>query len=375
MNKGKMEDLNIRKENTAKRVEATDGHGIQVPNENVSQLEQKLLKFQEELDHMLKKDAATKWTDDCHKVFNKIKEYLSTPPVLVPPEPGRPLLLYLAVLDGAFIYVLEQHDETGRKEQAIYYLICPEMPPLLDTCHHDKGTSKRAQCNKLTMTVRGMDVIGPIELDASNEHNFVLVAIDYFAKWVEATSYKAVTKKVVADFVLNCIVCRFRIPESIITDNGSNLNNNLMKAICNTFKIRHKNSIAYMPQMNGAIKAANKNIKKILRKMIEKHKQWHEKLSFALMGIAKSLNILYAHGTNIRNMTLRTIAVANICYQHTPVMSCKPASNGYPNMSGPAPVPSAISNLTIPVNRPLTPTLDVVSVLEITSSVYSADGS
>ncbi|XP_070015750.1 uncharacterized protein [Nicotiana sylvestris] len=51
---------------------------------------------------MLKKDVATKWTDDCQKAFDRIKEYLSTPPVLVPPEPGRPLLLYLAVLDGAF---------------------------------------------------------------------------------------------------------------------------------------------------------------------------------------------------------------------------------------------------------------------------------
>ncbi|XP_070025484.1 uncharacterized protein [Nicotiana sylvestris] len=36
--------------------------------------------------------------------------------------------------------------------------------------------------------------------------------------------------------------------------------------------------------MNGAVEAANKNIKKILRKMIEKNKQWHGKLSFALLG-------------------------------------------------------------------------------------------
>ncbi|XP_070010681.1 uncharacterized mitochondrial protein AtMg00860-like [Nicotiana sylvestris] len=71
---------------------------------------------------MLKKDAATSWTEECHKAFDEIKEYLSTLPVLVPPEPGRPLLLYLSVLDGAFGCVLGQHNETGRKEQAIYYL-------------------------------------------------------------------------------------------------------------------------------------------------------------------------------------------------------------------------------------------------------------
>ncbi|XP_070026392.1 uncharacterized protein [Nicotiana sylvestris] len=71
---------------------------------------------------MLKKEAATKWTDDCQRAFNRIKEYLSAPPVFVPPEPGRLLLLYLTVLDGAFGCVLGQHDETGRKEQALYYL-------------------------------------------------------------------------------------------------------------------------------------------------------------------------------------------------------------------------------------------------------------
>ncbi|XP_070034192.1 uncharacterized protein [Nicotiana tomentosiformis] len=48
--------------------------------------------------------------------------------------------------------------------------------------------------------------------------------------------------------------------------------------------IKHKNSTAYMPQMNGVVKASNKNIEKILRKMIDNHKQWHEKLPFALLG-------------------------------------------------------------------------------------------
>ncbi|XP_059295480.1 uncharacterized protein LOC132048811 [Lycium ferocissimum] len=75
----------------------------------------------------------------------------------------------------------------------------------------------------------GMDVIGPIEPVASNKHRFILVAIDYFTKWVEATSYSSVTKKVVTDFVRNNIICRFSIPESIITDNGANLNSHLNK--------------------------------------------------------------------------------------------------------------------------------------------------
>ncbi|XP_070056658.1 uncharacterized protein [Nicotiana tomentosiformis] len=53
-----------------------------------------------------------------------------------------------------------------------------------------------------------MDVIGSIEHTSSNRHRFILVAIDYFTKWVEAASYKIVTKKVVSDFVRDRIVCR-----------------------------------------------------------------------------------------------------------------------------------------------------------------------
>ena len=116
-----------------------------------------------------------------------------------------------------------------------------------------------------------MDVIGLIESATSNEHKFILVAIDYFTKWVEVASYKLVTKKVVADFVRNNLICRFGVPKSIITDNGANLNSHLMRNICEQFNINHRNSTAYRLQMNGVVEAANKNIKKILRKMIDKH--------------------------------------------------------------------------------------------------------
>ncbi|XP_049378087.1 uncharacterized protein LOC125842831 [Solanum stenotomum] len=92
------------------------------------------------------------------------------------------------------------------------------------------------------------------------------------------------TKKVVVDFLRNNLTCRFGLPDSIITDNGANLNSHLMKEIYEQFKITHRNSTAYRPQMNGVVEAANKNIKKILRKIIDNHKGWHEMLPYALLG-------------------------------------------------------------------------------------------
>ncbi|XP_015075537.1 uncharacterized protein K02A2.6-like [Solanum pennellii] len=130
----------------------------------------------------------------------------------------------------------------------------------------------------------GMYVIGPIEPKASNGHRFFLVAIDYFTKWVEAVTFKSVTKKVVVDFIHFNIICQFGIPKVIITDNVANLNIHLMQEVCYQFKIEHRSSTPYRLKANGAVEAANKNIKKILRKMVQSSRQWHEKLPFALLG-------------------------------------------------------------------------------------------
>ena len=71
---------------------------------------------------LLKKDQVVRWNDECQFAFDKIKEYLQEPHVLMPPVEGRPLIMYLTVLENSMGCVLGQHDESGRKEHAIYYL-------------------------------------------------------------------------------------------------------------------------------------------------------------------------------------------------------------------------------------------------------------
>ena len=81
-----------------------------------------------------------------------------------------------------------------------------------------------------------------------------------------------VTKQVVVRFIKNNIICRYGVPSKIITDNGTNLNNDMVQALCERFKIEHHNSSPYRPQMNGAVEAGNKNIKKIVQKMVTAYK-------------------------------------------------------------------------------------------------------
>ncbi|XP_070013442.1 uncharacterized protein [Nicotiana sylvestris] len=87
-------------------------------------VKQKLRKFKTDMSVKIKEEVTEHLeakTDECQEAFDKIKGYLSNPHVLVLPELGRPLIIYLIILDNSFGYVMGQHDITGRKEQGIYY--------------------------------------------------------------------------------------------------------------------------------------------------------------------------------------------------------------------------------------------------------------
>ncbi|KAM2867043.1 hypothetical protein COP2_022998 [Malus domestica] len=67
-----------------------------------------------------------------------------------------------------------------------------------------------------------MNVIGKITPSSgAAKHAWLLVATDYFTKWVEVKSYTELTSKEVCDFVEEHIMTRFGVPETIITDNGT----------------------------------------------------------------------------------------------------------------------------------------------------------
>ena len=71
---------------------------------------------------LLKKHDSGEWTEECQIAFDKVKDYLFTPLILVLLILGKPLILYLTVHEKSMGYELGQHDETGKKEHAIYYL-------------------------------------------------------------------------------------------------------------------------------------------------------------------------------------------------------------------------------------------------------------
>ena len=68
---------------------------------------------------LLKKDTKIEWTDECQVAFDRIKQYLLNPSILVPPTPGHLLILYIAVQETSKGCMLGQLNEPNQKEKAI----------------------------------------------------------------------------------------------------------------------------------------------------------------------------------------------------------------------------------------------------------------
>ena len=69
-------------------------------------------------------------------------------------------------------------------------------------------------------SVWGIDIIEKISPKSSSGHEFILVAIDYFTKWVEVALYARLTSSKVASFIRSHIICRYGVPHELILDRG-----------------------------------------------------------------------------------------------------------------------------------------------------------
>ena len=129
-------------------------------------------------------------------------------------------------------------------------------------------------------SVWGIDIIGKISPKSSSGHEFILVVIDYFTKWVEAASYVRLTSFGVVGFIISHIIYRYGVPHELISNRGVHFKADV-DTLLQRYGIQHHKLSAYKPQTNEAIEAMNKNIKKILRNMVETSRDWLEKLHFA----------------------------------------------------------------------------------------------
>ena len=112
---------------------------------------------------------------------------------------------------------------------------------------------------------------------------YILLAVDYVLKWVEAIPTRTNDAKVVAQFLCSHIFSRFGTPLALITDNGTHFCNKMIDKVLQKYGMRHRTSLAYHPQPNGQVEVSNREIKSILEKTVNSSRNvWSKKIEDAL---------------------------------------------------------------------------------------------
>jgi transposase InsO family protein len=125
-----------------------------------------------------------------------------------------------------------------------------------------------------------LDFVGQIHPVSSKGHRFVLVAMDYFTKWTKAIPLKNITHREVIHFILEHIIHRFGIPQTLTADQDSSFMSHQVRDFAESLKIKLLSSLPYYAQANGQAESSNKTL--IKKKIEENPKRWLEVLSEAL---------------------------------------------------------------------------------------------
>ncbi|GJZ74516.1 reverse transcriptase domain-containing protein [Tanacetum coccineum] len=138
---------------------------------------------------------------------------------------------------------------------------------------------------------KGIDM-GMQRLLGPGKDKFLVVAIDYFTKWIEAKPVATITGNQVKKFVWDNILCRFGLLGEIISDNGKQFRDNPFKDWCEKLCIRQRFASVKHPQANGLVERANRSLGEGIKARLDaRSKDWMEELS----------HILWAHRTMIKS--------------------------------------------------------------------------
>ena len=114
----------------------------------------------------------------------------------------------------------------------------------------------------------------------SNHNEYILLALEYVSKWVEAIPTRKNDHKIVIAFLKENIFSQFGTPKAIISDRGTHFCNRPFVSLMRTYGVTHKITLAYHPQSNGQAKLANREVKHILEKTVSSNqKDWSHKLT------------------------------------------------------------------------------------------------
>ena len=110
----------------------------------------------------------------------------------------------------------------------------------------------------------GIDILGPLP-QAPLHRKFLVIAIDYFTKWIEAKPLSKITERNTKNFIWKNIICWFGISKVIISNNARQFDNDGFKLFYSNLAISHHFSSLGHPQANCQVEVTNRTILRNLK--------------------------------------------------------------------------------------------------------------
>nr|GEY09777.1 reverse transcriptase domain-containing protein [Tanacetum cinerariifolium] len=155
-----------------------------------------------------------------------------------------------------------------------------------DSCQRQGKNSQRDEMPQNVIQVCeifdvwGIDFMGPFPYSRGNR--YILVAVDYLSKWVEAKALLTNDARAVVK-ILKSLFARFRTPRAIISDRGTYFCNYKFAKVMSKYGVTHRLDTAYHPQTSRQVEVLNRGLKRILKRTVgENRASWFEKLEDAL---------------------------------------------------------------------------------------------
>ncbi|GJS77939.1 reverse transcriptase domain-containing protein [Tanacetum coccineum] len=225
----------------------------------------------EPMTHLIEKDAPFVFSQDCIVAFETLKKKLTEAPILVVLDWNLPFELMCNASDFSIGAVLGQYAYAMIKS--------------CDTCQRQGKISQRNEMPQNAIQVYeifnvwGIDFMGPFPSSRGNK--YILVAVDYLSKWVEAKALPLMNARCIK--FLKSLFARFGTPRAIISDRGTHFCNDKFAKVMSKYGVTHRLATAYHPQTSGQVEVSNRGLKRILERTVgENRASWSDKLDDAL---------------------------------------------------------------------------------------------